>query len=43
MRQLIEYRKQPVNELYISEEVIEISPNVRSPWYQSLTQAFYIK
>ena len=43
MRQLIEYQKQPVNELYISEEVVEISHNVRSPWYQSLTQAFYIK
>ena len=43
MRQLIEYQKQPVNKLNISEEVIEVSPNVRSPWYQHLTQAFYIK
>ncbi len=42
-RQLIEFRKQPVNELYIMEGVIEISTNVRSPWYQQLTQAFYIK
>lgn len=42
-RQLIEFRKYPVNKLDIKEEVIELSPNVRSPWYQHLTQEFYIK
>ena len=42
-RQLIELRKHPVNKIDICEEVIEVSPNVRSPWYQFLTQDFYIK
>ena len=42
-RQLIEFQKHPVNELDISEGVIEVSPNVRSEWYQQLTKEFYIK
>ncbi|MBQ8989468.1 MAG: methyltransferase [Prevotella sp.] len=42
-RQLIEFRTQPVNELDITEGVIEISPNARSPWYQQLTQTFYLR
>ena len=42
-RQLIEFRKQPVNEIDTTEGILEISPHVRSPWYQQLTQAFYIR
>lgn len=42
-RQLIEFRKQTVSQLDISEGVIEISTGVRSPWYQQLTQTFYIR
>lgn len=42
-RQLIEFRKLPVNEIYTSEEVLESLPNERSFWYQQLTQDFYIK
>lgn len=42
-RQLIEFQKHPVSELDISEGVIEVSPNVRSGWYQQLTKEFYIK
>lgn len=42
-RQLIEFRKYPVNEIDTNEVFIQISPNKRSPWYQELTQAFYIK
>lgn len=42
-RQLIEFRKSPVNKTDTKEESIQISPNKRSPWYQQLTQAFYIK
>mgnify|MGYP002521617727 FL=1 len=42
-RQLIEFRKSPVNKIDTKEEAIQISPNQRSPWYQQLTQAFYIK
>lgn len=42
-RQLIEFQKHPVNELDISEGVIEVSSNVRSEWYQQLTKEFYIK
>ena len=42
-RQLIEFRKFPVNEIDTKEESIQILPNQRSPWYQQLTQAFYIK
>lgn len=42
-RQLIEFTKLPVNKIYKKEVVIELSPNKRSPWYQALTQEFYIK
>ena len=42
-RQLIEFSKYPDNKLIIEEGIIEDSPNVRSPWYQQLTQDFYIR
>ena len=42
-RQLIELLKHPVDELYIEEGIIEEYPNVRSSWYQQLTQDFYIR
>lgn len=42
-RQLIEFRKQPVNKIDIEKGIIEMAPNMRSPWYQHLTQEFYIK
>ena len=42
-RQLIEFRKQPVNEIDTTEGILEVLPNVRSPWYQQLTQDFYIR
>lgn len=41
-RQLIEYRKQSVTEVDISEEVLETSPGMRSPWYHQLTKDFYL-
>lgn len=42
-RQLIELLKHPIDELYIENGIIEESPNVRSTWYQQLTQDFYIR
>ena len=42
-RQLIEFSKYPENNLIIEEGIIEVSPNVRSPWYQQLTQDFYVR
>lgn len=42
-RQLIEFSKHPVKELYIEDGIVEESPNVRSSWYQQLTQDFYIR
>lgn len=42
-RCLIEFTKQPVNEFIESEGIIELEPGIRSPWYQHLTQEFYIK
>ena len=42
-RQLIEFGKLAVNKLNISEEILESSLNVRSIWYQQLTNDFYIK
>ena len=42
-RYLMEFRKSPVAELDRQEGILEIQPNVRSPWYQSLTKDFYIK
>ena len=41
-RYLMEFRKSPTNELDKQEGVIEISPCVRSEWYQSLTQDVYL-
>lgn len=41
-RQLIEYRKISVSEFVISEDVLETSPGVRSPWYHQLTKDFYL-
>lgn len=42
-RQLIEFRKLAVNKVNMSEEILETSPNIRSVWYQQLTNDFYIK
>ena len=42
-RQLIEFRKQPLNKINTEEGIIEVKPNVRSDWYQQLTQEFYIR
>lgn len=42
-RQLIEFSKYPENNLIIEEGIIEVFPNVRSPWYQQLTQDFYVR
>ena len=42
-RQLIELTKHPADELYIEDGIIEEPPNVRSSWYQQLTQDFYIR
>ena len=42
-RCLIEFTKHPVTEVYIEEGVLELSPNVRSPWYRQLTDEFYIR
>ena len=42
-RQLIEFSKHPVDKLFIEDGTIEESPNVRSQWYQQLTQDFYIR
>lgn len=41
-RYLIEFTKQPVSELDISEGIIESLPNTRSEWYQELTKDFYL-
>jgi len=42
-RQLIEFSKCPNDKLLIEEGIIENSPNVRTSWYQQLTQDFYIR
>ena len=42
-RFLIEFRKTTDYMIDISDGIIEIEPNVRSPWYQQLTHEFYIK
>ena len=42
-RYMIEFRKQPVKEIDTECGIIELSPQVRSPWYQQLTNEFYIK
>jgi len=42
-RQLIEFRKQRVENLDFTEEILEMVPNQRSVWYHELTKDFYIK
>lgn len=42
-RHMIEFRKQPVKEIDTECGILELSPQVRSPWYQQLTNEFYIK
>ena len=42
-RLLIEFSKIPVDKILIEEGIIEESPNVRTHWYQQLTQEFYIR
>ena len=42
-RMLMEFSKLSVNKVDMSDEIIEIKPNIRSSWYQELTQEFYIK
>jgi tRNA1Val (adenine37-N6)-methyltransferase len=42
-RQLIEFRKQRVENLDFTEEILEMVPNQRSVWYRELTKDFYIK
>ena len=42
-RLLIEFCQTPVNKIDMSEGIIEIEPNIRSPWYQEMTQDFYIR
>lgn len=42
-RYLIELRKFPNNKMIKKEVLIEEAPNVKSKWYQNLTNDFYIK
>lgn len=42
-RYMIEFRKQPVKEIDTECGVLELLPQVRSPWYQQLTNDFYIR
>lgn len=42
-RYMIEFTKQPVNEIDITNGIIEFLPQIRSDWYRELTQEFYIK
>jgi tRNA1Val (adenine37-N6)-methyltransferase len=42
-RLLMEIRKQPVDAIDFTEQVLEISPGIRSDWYHELTKDFYIK
>jgi tRNA1Val (adenine37-N6)-methyltransferase len=42
-RYMIEFAKHPVNEIDITNGVLESSPQNRSDWYRELTQEFYIK
>lgn len=42
-RQLIEFTKNPVNELFTCEGILDTSPNTRSDWYKELTNNFYIR
>ena len=42
-RYMIELKKQPVNEVDITNGIIESSTQTRSDWYRELTKEFYIK
>lgn len=42
-RYMIELSKHPVNEIVITDGIIESSPQKRSDWYHELTKEFYIK
>ena len=42
-RYMIEFAKHPVNEIDITNGILEFSPQIRSDWYRELTQEFYIK
>ena len=42
-RYMIEFAKHPVNEINITNGILEQSPQIRSDWYRELTQEFYIK
>ena len=42
-RYMIEFLKHPVNEIDITNGILESSPQIRSDWYRELTQEFYIK
>ena len=42
-RYMIEFAKHPVNEIDITNGILESSPQIRSDWYRELTQEFYIK
>ena len=42
-RYIIEFTKQPVNKVITEIGILNVSPHERSPWYQQLTNDFYIK
>lgn len=42
-RYMIEFIKYPVNEIDITNGILELSPQIKSDWYRELTQEFYIK
>lgn len=42
-RYMIEFTKYPVNEIDITNGILELSPQIKSDWYRELTQEFYIK
>ena len=42
-RQLIEFRKNRIDNFDFREEILEIIPNQISDWYRELTRDFYIK
>ncbi len=41
-RVLLEFQRYPSDNIELSEEVLETSPNVRSEWYSNLTKDFYL-
>ncbi len=41
-RYLLAFRKNSPDEFQHSEGIIELAPNIRSPWYQELTRDFYL-